>query len=161
MNIILSLGGNKTHTLTAFNDSMKELNNRVGEVLKKSSVYYTQAWGFKNDAPNFYNQVVELKTKLLPHEILLITQQIELELGRENKTTNEYESRLIDIDILFCEDVIIDKPKLVIPHYLIHKRKFILIPLSEILANFVHPIFQKSIKELLLGCEDDLEVKKL
>lgn len=160
-NVIISFGGNKNETLESFKLAILEIEMLIGEVLNKSNVYSTEAWGFYNKEQSFLNQVILIKTTLSPEEVLNKTQEIEIKLGRLPKTKKGYESRIIDIDILFYEQLITTSKTLTIPHYLIHKRRFILVPLEEILPNFVHPVFQKTIKKLLLQCKDTLEVIKL
>lgn len=159
--VILSLGGNKASTLKSFNLSYEKIELLIGRITKKTSIYTSEAWGFSKETASFYNQVIEIETLLSPKEVLKKTQLIENELGRTSKTKNQYESRIIDIDILFYEQFIIKSKTLTIPHYLIQERRFILVPLLEIFPNFVHPVFQKTIKQLLLQCEDALEVNKL
>lgn len=159
--VILSLGGNQPDTLNSFLLCSNKIESLIGSITKKSSIYTSEAWGFKEETPLFYNQVIEVSTQLTPQEVLKKTQHLETELGRKSKTKNEYESRIIDIDILFYEQFTTSSKTLTIPHYLIHERRFILVPLLEILPNFTHPVFQKTIKQLLLQCKDTLEVKKL
>jgi 2-amino-4-hydroxy-6-hydroxymethyldihydropteridine diphosphokinase len=115
----------------------------------------------EKDTPDFLNKVVVVLTDLKPKELLKATQKIEKKLGRKTKSINqEYKDRPIDIDLLFFDDRIIYKKKLVIPHQLLHTRKFILKPLSEIIPDYIHPVIKKTIKKLLLSCDDKLEVKK-
>lgn len=159
--VLLSLGGNQKDTKIIFEKSLIEIEQSIGEVIKKSSLYTSEPWGFDESVPLFYNQVIEVLTTCNPEELLKKTQEIETKLGRLLKTKTTYESRIIDIDILFYEQVVINTKSLVIPHYLIHKRRFILLPLLEIHPNFIHPVFQKTINKLLLQCEDTLEVIKI
>lgn len=159
-NVIISFGGNKKETLRSFELALQEIKKSIGEVLTQSSIYSTEAWGFNKKEQSFLNQVILIKTTLSPEEVLNKTQEIEIKLGRISKTKKGYESRIIDIDILFYEQLITTSKTLTIPHYLIHKRRFILVPLEEISPNFVHPVFQKTIKKLLLQCKDTLEVTK-
>jgi 2-amino-4-hydroxy-6-hydroxymethyldihydropteridine diphosphokinase len=159
--VILSLGGNQEYTLNSFKFALKEIEKSVGNILKSSSLYSSGAWGFNEETPAFLNQVIEIETLLSPQEVLINTQKIENKLGRLPKTKKEYESRIVDIDILFYEQFITTSKTLTIPHYLIHKRRFILVPLLEISPNFIHPVFQKTIKKLLLQCEDTLKVLKI
>lgn len=109
------------------------LNERVGEVERQSSLYETEPWGF--DSPNkFINACVCCVTTLSPHQLLAITQHIERELGRTEKTKDgEYHDRIIDIDILLYDDLCVNSPNLVIPHPHMHERAFVMTPLREIL----------------------------
>jgi 2-amino-4-hydroxy-6-hydroxymethyldihydropteridine diphosphokinase len=123
-----------------------------------SSLFKTAAWGKVNQA-DFYNQVVAIKSSLTPEEILTITLDIEMQMGRER--IEKWAERVIDIDILFYGNDIIDNPNLKVPHPYLHVRRFTLIPLQEILPQFVHPVFNKTIDTLLDNCSDIGKVEKL
>ena len=155
MNLIISLGGNKNDTLFSFNEAIKFLEKDIGNILSQSKVHTSKAWGFKEKTNDFLNQIIEIKTELSPLEILKITQEIETKLGRKSKSISAiYQDRVIDIDILFYGNLILKSPKLTIPHYLLHEREFILKPLSEIKPNFIHPVLNKTIKNLLLSFKE-------
>ena len=117
------------------------LNQQVGTITNQSAIYETEPWGFESD-DIFWNQVLEISTGLSAEEVLTQTQQIENELGRTRKA-NRYDSRIIDIDILFFGNQIIQTENLVVPHPRIQERKFALVPLCEIVSGLIHPIFQK------------------
>lgn len=138
--------------------AVAEIHQRAGKVTAKSSIYETAAWG-KADQPSFLNQVVEINTKLLPDQLLSVTQAIETGLGRKRK--ERWGPRIIDIDILFYGDHIINLPDLIIPHPAIAERRFTLVPMNEIAAELIHPVHMKAIHQLLKMCADPLEVKKL
>lgn len=129
----------------------------LAEITKISSIYETSAWGVQ-DQPNYLNQVLEIRTNLSPEQLLSQTQSIENELGRER--TGHWEARNIDIDILIYEDWIVQSETLVIPHLRMQERRFVLVPLAEIVLHWTHPILKKNIKELLNECKDQLFVKK-
>ena len=138
--------GNKEQNLIKAIDLLKK---SVGDIVNSSTFYYSESWGFKSDN-DFVNQAIEIKTLLNPIDLLKQIKLIEKKIGRKNKSKNNiYSDRIIDIDILFYNDLIIDTKDLIIPHPLLHKRLFTLKPLSEIIENFIHPIFNKSIRELL------------
>ena len=159
--VVLSFGGNLDNTLNCFERAIMEIKKKIGLVEITSSIYSTQAWGMKKGTPDFLNKIVVVLTDLKPKVLLKATQKIEKKLGRKTKSINqEYKDRPLDIDLLFFDDRIIYKKKLVIPHQLLHTRKFILKPLSEIIPDYIHPVIKKTIKELLLSCDDTLEVKK-
>jgi len=153
------LGGNLGDKQKVFTETRARLSKVVGNITAQSAVYETEPWGFES-SDLFWNQVLEISTSLSPEEVLWQTQQTELELGRIRKH-NQYDSRIIDIDILFYGDQVINQRNLVIPHPRIYERKFALIPLCEIAPDLVHPGFQKSIKELLDECTDQLNVRKI
>ena len=127
------------------------LAERVGDILALSGFYETEPWGFESE--NFFlNAAVKLKTSFSPLEVLQITQQIEKELGRTEKSNGVYHDRIIDIDILLYEDEVLQIPELTLPHPLMHERKFVMDPLAEIAPFVVHPVLKERIidlKELL------------
>ena len=154
--IFISLGSNQGKRLQNIQKSIDILYNEIGNILEISPVYETKSWGF--DSENFLNCCISLTTNLGPNELLIEFKRIEFLLGRKKKKSNEYEARLIDIDILFYENKIINEVDLQIPHKSIVERKFVLKPLYDIAPNFVHPVFNKTISDLLLSCEDDGDI---
>ena len=114
-------------------------------VKKKSSVYETPPWGFV-EQDVFLNQVIKAETYLEPEPLLRHLKRLETALGRVPNFQNG--PRLIDIDILFFDDAVIDTPPLVVPHPRLHERAFVLVPLAEIEPDFVHPTIQKPIRNL-------------
>lgn len=158
--VYLSLGTNLGNRQQNINQSIIYLKERVGSVIKESSVYETDAWG--DDRLNvFYNSVVVLESDLTPNEILFQTQSIEKLMGREKKTLTQYENRVIDIDVLFFNNKVIDSKELILPHPQIEMRKFVLMPLLEISPQYIHPILKKSIQELYVELNDDSRCIKL
>lgn len=131
--VYFSIGSNIGNRKRLVRDAIALLNERVGEVERQSSLYETEPWGF--DSPNkFINACVCCVTTLSPHQLLAITQHIERELGRTEKTKDgEYHDRIIDIDILLYDDLCVNSPNLVIPHPHMHERAFVMTPLREIL----------------------------
>ncbi len=119
-------------------------------VLAKSHVYETPPWGYE-DQPPFLNMVVKAETDLEPEELLTYLKQIEAGLGREKSI--RWGPRLIDLDILFYDDLIIDTPPLVIPHPRLHERGFVLVPLADVAADYVHPVLGEFVWELLLKAD--------
>lgn len=131
---------------------------KAGKIVKASAVYLTAAWG-KTDQPDFYNQVIEIESILSPDDLLRTTLGIEEAMGRIR--TETWGARTMDIDILLYGNVIVEREQLTIPHPRMNNRKFTLIPLAEIAAEVIHPVEQKSIRELLALCTDPLEVSAL
>lgn len=132
---------------------------RVGNLMEYSSVIESEPWGFNTDA-KFYNMVLSVETEFTPHQVLSKILEIEADLGRirHGKT---YTNRMIDIDILFYNTEIINDDKLVIPHPLMHKRKFVLQPLAEMVPDLKHPVFQQTISELLLKLNEPGAISKV
>ena len=157
--LYLLLGGNLGDKETIFSDVKRLLKEKVGEITARSNIYETEPWGFESE-DMFWNQALEISTSLSPLEVLCETQQSEAELGRIRKS-DQYDSRMIDIDILFFDNQIIELENLTVPHPRILERKFVLMPLAEIAPTLVHPIFQKTIGQLLLECTDNLRVEKI
>ena len=123
-----NLGNKEQHITTA----VKHLEQRVGKVRRLSSLLKTEPWGFTSPH-SFVNAAVSIDTILSPHEVLEATQQIERDMGREQKSMNgEYHDRIIDIDILLYDDMEINEKDLIIPHPLMHQRDFVMVPLREI-----------------------------
>lgn len=151
MHVYLSLGGNLGNTQEIFEACYPMIENKVGLILQKSSCYRTAAWGLQDQA-DFVNQVILLESALLPEDILVAIQAIEKDFGRERKIT--WGPRTLDLDILFVDQQIIQTANLHVPHPHIPNRKFILIPMQEIAADYEHPVLHKSIAELLLETKD-------
>ena len=129
---------------------------RIGKIVDRSSIYESVPWGFKH--PNkVLNQVLAIDTALAPEILLGHLQEIEKSLGRI-RTGERFSARPIDIDILFCDDLVINSENLKIPHTRIQDRKFVLVPLNEIKPDLVHPVFNKTVKDLLKDCDDDGKV---
>jgi len=157
--LFLLLGGNIGNKSAIFKEAQKKLQEKLGKIVNKSSIYETEPWGFKAK-DNFWNQALIIETVLSPKEVLKITKETETELGRI-RGEKRYTSRTIDIDILFYGNLIINEPNLEIPHPRMINRRFVLVPLSEITSDIIHPVFKKTIKELLEECTDTLEVNKI
>lgn len=146
-----NLGDRSEHLATA----RALIESKAGKIIKTSAIYQTAAWG-KTDQPDFYNQVIEIETILSPDDLLKTTLGIEVDMGRVR--TETWGARTIDIDILLYSDIIVEHEHLIIPHPRMNNRKFTLIPLAEIAPGVIHPITQKTIRELLAICTDDLNV---
>ena len=157
--LYLLLGGNLGDKKSVFAEARMILEKAIGKITAQSALYETEPWGFDSE-DLFWNQVLEISTVLSPDDVLQQTQQAELSLGRIRKA-NQYASRIIDIDILFYGELIINQANLIVPHPRIQERKFTLIPLCEIAPDLIHPVFQKNIRQLLDECTDPLKVVKV
>ncbi len=145
--IFLSLGTNLGDRESNLKEAISIIKERVGSVISLSAFYQTAPWGF--ESPNeFLNAVIKADTQLSPLELLHETQDIEIKLGRLKKSTSTYSDRIIDIDILYYDQICLNTSNLVIPHPLLHQRDFVLAPLLEIAPDWQHPILHKSTAEM-------------
>lgn len=155
---VISLGSNLGNRMSNLHTAVQLIKTTVGDVTAISSVYETDAWGI-TDQNSFFNQVLICNTPCSPHELLKSLLSIEKQMGRVRKI--KWGPRLIDLDVLFYNQVLINEPGLHIPHPQIQNRRFILEPLVEIDPNMIHPESNLTAEQLLLACEDDLGIKKL
>jgi len=152
----LLLGSNEGDRMAFLNMASEKINELIGPVISVSRVYETEPWGFESKA-FFLNRVLEVNTDLNPQKLLEAVLTIEAKLGRV-RTAKGYHSRLIDIDILFYNSDIIQQKDLMIPHPRISERRFTLLPLNELAAEFVHPQNGSTVSELLAYCADTSKV---
>ena len=158
MNIVfLQLGSNLGDRELLLKDAILAIENRVGDIVNFSKVYESAPWRVEGQ-DNFLNQILKIKTTLLACEVLSIVLNIEEQLGRIR--IEKWGERLIDIDIIFYNDSIIETPELCVPHKHLHERMFVLKPLHEIAPEMVHPKYNKTIDELLKICKDTELVKE-
>lgn len=153
----LLIGGNEGDRIAQLATAIAHISASAGTVKRTSAVYETEPWG-KSDQPWFLNQALELETGLDAASLLAVLLGIEEKMGR--RRSEKYGARRIDIDILFFNDAIVREPGLVIPHPEMASRRFVLTPLDEIASDHIHPVLCRSVRELLLACTDQLEVKR-
>ncbi len=140
------------------------VNNTLGRVLRVSAPYYNPAHVLEGDSsarhPDYLNVVIEFHSTLDPLELLAHLQSIERSLGRDRLSEKRWDNRTVDLDIVACDDLVLDRPELVLPHPRMHLRDFVLIPLLEIARDWRHPILKKNVRELvaLLPCGTTLAV---
>jgi 2-amino-4-hydroxy-6-hydroxymethyldihydropteridine diphosphokinase len=157
--VYLIFGSNVADRSGYIKEAIDKVKDRIGEPFIFSSLYETEPWGFRHETP-FLNQAVGLYTHASPKKLLEELMTIEKESGRIRKGV-EYSARSLDIDILFYGRDVIGCDNLVIPHPRICERRFVLIPLDEIAPDFIHPVKNKSIHDLLKECEDRSWVRNL
>ena len=157
--LFLGTGGNLGNKQANFDKVYTHIQNELGTILKCSQVYETAPWGFETD-DLFWNQVLLVETQFSPVEVLERIAKIEAVFGRK-RTGEGYTSREMDIDILYFDDLILETESLTIPHPLLYKRLFVLVPLAEIAPDFVHPVLKLTSVEMLSGCTDKSEVRKV
>lgn len=129
------------------------LAERVGDILALSGFMETEPWGF--DSENlFLNAAIKMETPLTPDELLSVTQAIEREMGRDKKSDGTYHDRVIDIDILLYDNLVIEQPGLIVPHPLMQERLFVMAPLAEIAPFERHPLLGQTFMELTDSLRD-------
>jgi 2-amino-4-hydroxy-6-hydroxymethyldihydropteridine diphosphokinase len=153
--VFLGLGSNLGNRAENLLMAQKLIEEKVGKTLSKSSIYETAAWGI-TEQNAFLNQVLEIETIFSPNAVLHLVLKIEKDMGRIREI--KWGERSIDIDVLYYNNEIISTENLTVPHPFIQERKFVLVPLCEIAAAFIHPKLKKSNLELLKNCQDSGEI---
>jgi 2-amino-4-hydroxy-6-hydroxymethyldihydropteridine diphosphokinase len=152
--LFLITGGNVGNRKENLRTASKLIKEQIGAIIKSSKIYETDAWGI-TDQPPFYNQVHIVESEFSTDEIIGKILAIEKQMGRIRTIKNA--ARIIDIDILFFNDDIINTESVTVPHKEIANRRFVLSPLNELSPGFIHPLLRKSIHELLCDCKDELK----
>ena len=154
----LITGGNIGNRQEELNYAARLIQERCGIIIDRSSLYETAAWG-KTDQESFLNQALVLETTLNARDLLNEILYIENLMGRDR--VEKYGPRIIDIDIIFFNHQVIRENGLIIPHPEMAKRRFVLEPLNQVIPAYIHPIYYKTVSELLDQCDDSLPVKKI
>ncbi len=156
--VYISIGSNLGNKLQNLQDAIFMLGKEVGDIPSISKVYQSTSWGFEAD--DFLNACIELDTRSSPQIVLKKVLSIEKKLGRERFKESGYESRSIDIDLLYYENVVLHSDELTIPHPKLQERKFVLLPLADIAPQFYHPILKKDTRNLLQECNDESKLEE-
>ncbi|NER18146.1 2-amino-4-hydroxy-6-hydroxymethyldihydropteridine diphosphokinase [Spongiivirga citrea] len=155
----ISIGSNLGDRHQHLNSAVAAIKKEIGTIDAVSSVYETPAWGF--EGASFFNAVLRVHTVLNPDQLLDTLLRIEYKLGRVRSDEKGYQSRTIDLDILFYEDEVIKHERLQVPHPQLQNRLFILQPLADIAPSKVHPVMHKTVQQLLTSCTDEAVLTKL
>ena len=159
--VFIILGSNIGDKKSYIDKACVEILEKIGSIEVYSSYYQTSPWGFQSD-DEFLNRVICVQSKLTPNGIMETLLDIENKLGRVRLAKDEgYQSRTIDLDILLIDDLIIESELLVVPHPRMKERRFVLVPLSEIAGEYIHPKYKSTINYLLSICKDDEAVTKV
>lgn len=151
--VVLSIGTNQGNRLANIESCIALIHQEVGTVIEVSKLYETPAWGFESDA--FYNCALLLHSNLSAQKILNQVLKVEKQLGRIRSNQEGYQSRIIDIDLIVFDNEIIESEKLTIPHPLMQNRNFVLLPMRDLKLDWKHPVFHKTINELIASTPDD------
>ncbi len=157
--VIFSIGSNLGDRLAYLQKAVFAIHEQIGTVTQVSAVFETPPWGFVSTP--FYNAVLVVHTFKEPQQILSLFLSIEESLGRKRSKDTGYQARTIDIDLIAYDELLLDSELLTIPHPFMHQRKFVLVPMLDLEWEWKHPVYHKSIEELLLLCPDDALVKKV
>ncbi len=152
--VVLMIGGNLGDREQLIKEALHGLVE-IGKIEMQSSIYETEAWGDASEM-GYLNQAVVVRTNRSPIEFLRSVQQIENRLGRVRK--EKWGDRTMDIDIIYVDDLVYHDEDLTLPHPMMAERNFVLVPLVEILPDYIHPIFGVSNRELLRRCKDGRKV---
>ena len=157
--IYLSIGSNIGERMLNIVKARGLISNQLGVVQSVSSTYETGAWGYTS-VNRYYNICLSLSTTLSPQNVLSEIKSIEVSMGRVRDNSG-YSDRIIDIDLLFYGNEVIEIPGLKVPHPRLGERKFVLVPLLEIAPDLVHPQFQLTIREMAEQCKDNSDISSV
>ena len=154
--VLIGLGSNLGDRVLNIKKAITLIQNQLGDVISISNLYETDSWGY--DDHSYLNNAICLVTNFAPLNLMSALLEIELKLGRKRSNSKPYKARTIDLDILLIEGVVINHKKLDVPHPLMNLRRFVLKPLADIAPDWVHELEGISVSDLLLKCEDQIDV---
>ena len=154
--VLISLGANLGDRALNITKAISLMQDKLGDVIAISELYETDSWGYDDHA--YLNNAICLITNFAPLDLMNELLEIELKLGRKRLGSKHFQARKIDIDILLIEGVVIHHPKLNVPHPRMNFRRFVLQPLADIAPDWVHEVDGISVSDLLLKCEDQIDV---
>jgi deoxyguanosine kinase len=155
--VVLSLGSNLGNKQENISSAIDLIHNSVGTIIKISKLYESPSWGFESE--NFYNCTVLIHTSKTAQKVLSRLLKIEKELGRKRNESNQYEARIIDIDIIYFNEEIIESENITVPHPKMQERLFVLLPLNDLKLDWKHPILNNKTKELIAVCSDKSQLR--
>ncbi len=156
--VYLGLGSNKGERISFIEKAVAEIGNLPGtEIFIRADIYETEPWG-NIEQDDYLNTAIGIRTELAADDLLIELKRIEKQIGRME--TKKWSEREIDIDLLFYGNEIIENDKMIVPHGQIENRRFVLVPMNEIAPDHIHPVFKKSISQLLGSTSDNLKVFK-
>jgi len=157
--VYLCLGTNLGDKAANLTRAIEHISECCGVVCRRSGIYLSSAWGYKSEN-EFYNQCLKIETNFEADELIDRLFSIEEDMGRVRESS-DYKDRLMDIDILFFDDLVMETYKLIVPHPRIGDRRFVLVPMKELAPDHIHPLIEKTISELLEECKDKSVVTSL
>lgn len=156
--VFIELGSNVGDRLNLIEQAKSLIIGMGCNIIQQSSIYETPPWGFEADQ-YFLNQIIQVTTALNASTLIIELLAIEKKLGRI-RGSEGYESRTMDLDVLFFNNAVLSEENLTIPHPRLHLRKFVLVPMNEVAPNFLHPVLNLTINTLLLKCPDRTKCNK-
>lgn len=159
--IVIGLGSNVGDRLANLREAVRIIDESVGKIARCSKVWETEPWGY--DSPNSFYNAVCVAYNLDGRDIFSVMNQLlrtEEMMGRIRNKTNTYEDRIIDLDLISFDDLVLQLDNIIVPHPKMHLRKFVLLPLEQIYPSWYHPVLRKYVRELISECPDNTVVRK-